>query len=157
MIYCFLYLNFLFWKWSLSSFQIIFPISFLPLEKIYTYIVTVATMLSTDPNSGHSWFIREVSTKNWGNEFFLILNMKVKESGNKARGWDSYMAWWTRLWTSSRSWWWTGKPDVLQSMGSQRVRHNWVTELSEPKGHKTAEEKSTKETTEAVRELELVP
>ena len=29
----------------------------------------------------------------------------------------------------SGNWWWTGKPDVLQSMGSQRVRHNWVTEL----------------------------
>ena len=31
---------------------------------------------------------------------------------------------------SSRNWWWTGKPDVLQSMGSQRVRHDWVTELN---------------------------
>ena len=29
-----------------------------------------------------------------------------------------------------RSWWWTGRPGVLQSMGSQRVRHNWVTELN---------------------------
>ena len=28
------------------------------------------------------------------------------------------------------SWWWTGKPGVLQSMGSQRVRHDWVTELN---------------------------
>ena len=34
-----------------------------------------------------------------------------------------------RVWTSSRSWWWTGKPGLLQSMGSQRVRHSWVTEL----------------------------
>ena len=31
---------------------------------------------------------------------------------------------------SSRSWWWTGKPGVLQSMGSQRVGHDWVTELN---------------------------
>ena len=30
----------------------------------------------------------------------------------------------------SESWWWTGKPDVLWSMGSQRVRHNWSTELN---------------------------
>ena len=29
------------------------------------------------------------------------------------------------------SWWWTGKPGVLQSMGSERVRHNWATELNE--------------------------
>ena len=32
--------------------------------------------------------------------------------------------------TSSRSWWWTGKPGMLQSMVSQRVRHNWETELN---------------------------
>ena len=37
---------------------------------------------------------------------------------------------WTWVWVNSRSWWWTGKPGVLQSMGSQRVRPDWVTELS---------------------------
>ena len=36
---------------------------------------------------------------------------------------------WTWVWLISGSWWWTGKPDVLQSMGLQRVRHNCVTEL----------------------------
>ena len=49
------------------------------------------------------------------------------------RGWDHWMAswtWWTWVWVSSRSWWWTGKPGVLQSMGSQRVGHDWVTELN---------------------------
>ena len=49
------------------------------------------------------------------------------------RGWDGWMASltrWTRVWTSSGSWWWTGKPGVLQSMGPQRVGHNWVTELN---------------------------
>ena len=41
------------------------------------------------------------------------------------------LTWWTWVWTSSGSCWWTGKPDVLQSMGSQRVwGHDWVmTEL----------------------------
>ena len=33
---------------------------------------------------------------------------------------------------NSRSWWWTGRPGVLQVMGSQRVRHNWATELNWP-------------------------
>ena len=37
---------------------------------------------------------------------------------------------WTWVWASSRSWWWTGKPGMLQSTGSQRVGHNWVTELN---------------------------
>ena len=43
------------------------------------------------------------------------------------RGWDDRMAsptQWTWVWVSSRSWWWTGKPCVLQSMASQRVRHD---------------------------------
>ena len=33
---------------------------------------------------------------------------------------------WTWVWASSGSWWWTGKPGVLQSMGSQRVGHDWI-------------------------------
>ena len=47
--------------------------------------------------------------------------------------WDGWMAsppQWTWVWASSGSWWWTGKPGVLQSMGSQRVRHDWATELN---------------------------
>ena len=49
------------------------------------------------------------------------------------REWDGWLAsptWWTWVWAISGSWWWTGKPDVLQSMGLQRVQHNWVTELN---------------------------
>ena len=34
------------------------------------------------------------------------------------------------VWVSSGSWWWTGRPDVLQCIGSQRVRHDWATELN---------------------------
>ena len=37
---------------------------------------------------------------------------------------------WTWIWVDPRSWWWTGKPGVLWLMGSQRVRHDWVTELN---------------------------
>ena len=45
------------------------------------------------------------------------------------RGWDGWMAsltHWTRVWVNSRSWWWTERPGVLQSMWSQRVGHDWV-------------------------------
>ena len=45
------------------------------------------------------------------------------------RGWDSWMASptrWTWVWLSSRSWWWTGKPGVLTSMGSQRDTTEWL-------------------------------
>ena len=37
---------------------------------------------------------------------------------------------WAWIWLGSGSWWWTGKPGVLQFMGSQRVRHDWATELN---------------------------
>ena len=60
---------------------------------------------------------------------------RLKAEGEEDdRGCDSWIASptrWTRVWASSRSWWWTGKPGVLQSMGSQRVRHNWTTELTD--------------------------
>ena len=34
------------------------------------------------------------------------------------------------FWVGSRSWWLRGRPGMLQSIGSQRVGHNWVTELN---------------------------
>ena len=56
----------------------------------------------------------------------------VKGEG-KDRGWDGWMAsptWWTCVWVNSGSWWWTGRLSMLQSMGSQRIRHDWATELN---------------------------
>ena len=52
------------------------------------------------------------------------------------RGWDGWMAsltQWTWVWVNSGSWWWTGRPGVLQSMGLQRVGHDWATGLTELK------------------------
>ena len=49
------------------------------------------------------------------------------------RGWDGWMASltrWTWDWVNSGSWWWTGRPGMLQFMGSQRVGHDWATELN---------------------------
>jgi len=37
---------------------------------------------------------------------------------------------WTWVWVNSGSWWWTGRPGVLRFMGSQRVGHDWATELN---------------------------
>ena len=48
------------------------------------------------------------------------------------RGWDGWsvsLTQWTWVWVISGSWWWTGRPGVLQSMGLQRVRHDSATEL----------------------------
>ena len=49
------------------------------------------------------------------------------------RGWDGWMAsltWWPWVCMNSGRWWWTGRPGVLQFMGSQRVGHDWATELN---------------------------
>jgi len=49
------------------------------------------------------------------------------------RGWGGWMTSLTQrtwVWVSSESWWWTGKPGMLQSMGSQRLGHDWATELN---------------------------
>ena len=62
----------------------------------------------------------------------LMLGKIEGRRGGDDRGWEGWMASptrWTWIWASSRIWWWTGKACVLQSMGSQRVGHTWVTEL----------------------------
>ena len=49
------------------------------------------------------------------------------------RGWDGWMIspiQWTWVWVNSGSWWWTGRPGVLRFMRSQRVGHDWVTQLN---------------------------
>ena len=43
-------------------------------------------------------------------------------------GWIVSPTQWTWVLVNSRSWWWTGRPGMLQFMGSQRVGHSWVTE-----------------------------
>ena len=75
--------------------------------------------------------------KSWPFEKTLMLG-KLRAGGvGDDRGWDGWMAspsmdmtQWTWVWVNSGSWWWTGRPGVLQSMVSQRVGHDWVTELN---------------------------
>ena len=65
----------------------------------------------------------------------LEKTLMLEKAGGKGdyREWDGWMASptrWTWVWASCGSWWWTGKPGVLQSMGSRRVGHDRVTELN---------------------------
>ena len=64
-----------------------------------------------DPDAGKDWGQEE----KWTTE-------------DEMAGWHHWLDGW--VWVNSWSWWWPGRPGVLQSMGSQRVRHNWVTELN---------------------------
>ena len=62
----------------------------------------------------------------------LILG-KIERRKRRGWGWDGWMASltrWTWVWVGSGNWWWTGRPGVLQFMWSQRVRHDWATELN---------------------------
>ena len=77
------------------------------------------------PPDAKSWLICKDpdAGKDWGQE----------EKGKTKDEWDGWIAsltQWTRVWVDSGSWWWTRKPGMLQFMGSQRVGHDWATELN---------------------------
>ena len=92
-----------------------------------SWILTVRTDVEAEtpilwPPDAKSWLIWK-RPWHWG-------SLKAGGEGDD-RGWDGWMAsptQWTWVWVNSRSWWWTGRPGMLQSTGSQRVRHNWATE-----------------------------
>ena len=65
-----------------------------------------------DPDAGKDWRQEEKEDDRWWD------------------GWMASLTRWTWVWVSSGSWWWTGKPGMLQSMGLQRIWHNWATELN---------------------------
>ena len=66
---------------------------------------------------------------------------RLKAGGERDnRGWDGWMAslsQWTWVWVNSGNWWWIGMPGMLQSMGLQRVGHDWATELNWLKGNQS--------------------
>ena len=83
----------------------------------------------TDPEALILW---TPDTKSWliGKDCDAGKDWGQEEKGND-RGWDSWMASVTQrtwVWANSRRWWRMGKPGMLQSIGSQRVRCNLVTE-----------------------------
>ena len=64
----------------------------------------------------------DVKKRSW-----CLESLKAGEGDD--RGWDGWMAsltWWIWVWVTSGSWWWTGRHVVLQSVGSQRVGHDWL-------------------------------
>ena len=67
-------------------------------------------LIGKDPDAGKGW--------------------RQKKGMTEDHGWMASPTIWTRVWVRSGSWWWTGRPGVLLSMGSQRVGHDWATELN---------------------------
>ena len=75
------------------------------------------------PPRAKSWLIGKDSDagRDWGQE-----EKGTTEDEMAMASWT----WWTWIWVTSGRWWWTGRPGVLRFMGSQRVGHDWVTELN---------------------------
>ena len=75
------------------------------------------------PPDAKNWFIRKDpdAGKDWRRE-------EKGMTEDEMVGWHHWLD--GHEWANSVTWWWTGRPGVLQSVGSQRVRHDWVTELS---------------------------
>ena len=79
-----------------------------------------------DPDPGKDWKLTHLK-RPWFWE-----RLKVGGEGDN-RGWDGWMVlptWWTWIWVSSGSWCWTGKPGMLQFLGSQSVGHDWAIQLN---------------------------
>ena len=62
--------------------------------------------------------------------FFTMDHVHLHMDDREWDGWMASLTQWAWVWAGSGSWWWTGKPGVLQSMGSPRVGHDWATELN---------------------------
>ena len=117
------------------------------LEKTLERLLDCKESQSVHPKADQSWvFIGrtdfEAETPNtlatWCKELTHLKRPwyweRLKAGGEgDDRGWDGWMAsltQWTWVWVNSGSWWYTGRPGVLQFMGSQRVGQDWATELS---------------------------
>ena len=68
-------------------------------------------LIGKDSDAGRDWGQEEKGTTGWD-------------------GWMASLTRWTWVWVNSGSWWWTGRPGVLRFMRSQRVGHDWATELN---------------------------
>ena len=95
---------------------------------IFIHAVNIHSSWSWSSNILATWCKEQTHWKRpW-----LWERLKAGGEGDN-RGWDGWMTLptqWTWVWSISKSWWWTGKSGVLQSMGFQRVRKVWTSELN---------------------------
>ena len=116
------------------------------LEKILESLLDCKEIKAANPKGNQSWIFiggTDVEAETpilWPPDAKSHLIGKTlmlgKIEGRRRRGWQR-MRWLdgiinstTWVWVNSGSWWWTGRPGVPQSMGSQRVRHDWATEVN---------------------------
>ena len=108
----------------------------LVLEKTLESSLDCKEITPVNPRRNQSWlFIRRTDAEeltHW-NRPLCWERLKVGGEGEDRR-WGGWMTSPTRwIWALSKLWeWWTGKPGVLQSMGSQRIGHNWAMQMTPP-------------------------
>ena len=75
------------------------------------------------PLHAKSWLVGKDSDagRDWGQE---------EKGTTEDKMWMASLTQWMWVWVNSRSWWWTGRPDMLRLMRLQRVGHDWATELN---------------------------
>ena len=124
------------WMWELDYKESWVPKSWwfwtVVLEKTLESPLDCKKIIPVNPKGNQSWIFIGRTDVEAETPILWPPDAKYWLTG-KDRGWDGWMTsltWWTWVWGSSGSWWWTGKPGVLQSMGLQRVGHDWATELS---------------------------
>ena len=119
------------------------------LEKTFESPLDCKEIKSVHPKGNQSWIfigrtdaeaeapiLRPPDAKNWliGKDPDAGKDWRWEEKGMIDRGWDGWMASrirWTWVWASSESWWWTGKPAVLQSTwGCKELNTSHWTELN---------------------------
>ena len=116
------------------------------LEKTLESSLDIKEIKPVNPKGNQSWiFIGRIDAEaetptlaTWCEELSYLKRPwcweRLKAGGEgDHRGWDGRMAsltQWTWVWVNFGSWWWTGRPGMLQSMGFQRFRRDWATELN---------------------------
>ena len=138
------------WMWELDCEESWAPKNWcfwtVVLEKILESPLDCKEIQPVHPKGDQSWVFWEAWCWSWNSSTLatsceelthlkkLLCWERLKVGGQgDDREWDGWMAsptQWIRVWVDSSSWWGTGRPAVLQFMESQRVRHNWVTELN---------------------------
>ena len=123
---------------ALREWLVIFSSNYDKKEACYSqtwFLVSMTDWLSIFYKRGHAKEVSE-NNNNKKNVWWSMVEHYQTEMGSiipHNRGWDGWMASlirWTWVWVTSESWWWTERPGVLRFTGSQRVGHDWATELN---------------------------
>ena len=115
------------------------------LERIFESLLGCKEIQSVHPKGNQSWiFIGRTGAEAEtpillppdAKNLLILIDPDARKGWRWKRGWQrlrwwlASRTWWTWVWISFRSWSWTGRPGVLQSLGLQRIGHDWETKVN---------------------------